>query len=143
MNLYKAQKQVKALPKGETAKLRRGRLTSGFWRIVAEQGLPTGKSNERRYELILRGIALLGQGDLNYGRALFEANYSQLRAERLLETEDRFDEARKTIFFLDSQSGALSAEPDWSELNRFLKGTDGSRRAIARSYFLAKHNADQ
>jgi hypothetical protein len=78
---------------------------------------------------------------MEYGRALYEANYSQLRLERLLEAEDVLDEAEKTVRFLDSQSDMLGQAPNWSQLNDYLQyRNDRARRAIARSYFLSKHN---
>lgn len=152
MNLSQAESQIKSLPKREQVRLRRGRQSAGLWRILAEQELDANSRDEERYELILRAIALLGQnendpqteGHLSYGRALFEANYSQLRLERLLEAEDLFDEARKTILFLDAQSDALRQPPDWAQLNDYLKyQNDRARRAIARSYFYAKYEDNQ
>lgn len=150
MNLTLAESQIESLPKRERVRLRRGRQSAGLWRILAEQELNASPRDEERYELILRAIALLGQNDpdtdghLPYGRALFEANYSQLRLERLLEAEDLFDEARKTILFLDAQSDALSQPPDWTQLNDYLKyQNDHARRAIARSYFYAKYDDSQ
>lgn len=150
MNLNRAASQIESLPKRERVRLRRGRQSAGLWRILAEQEIDASPRDEERYELVLRAIALLGQNDpdtdghLPYGRALFEANYSQLRLERLLEAEDLFDEARKTILFLDAQSDALRQSPDWTQLNDYLKyRNDRARRAIARSYFYAKYDDSQ
>lgn len=141
MKLTRAASQIESLPKRERVRLRRGKRSAGLWRILAEQELDPGPRAERRYELLLRAIALMGQGPMEYGRALFEANYSQLRLERLLEAEDLFDEAEKTVRFLDAQSDALSQPPDWSQLSDYLKyQNDRARRAIARSYFLSKYN---
>lgn len=144
MNLNRAASQIDRLPKRERIRLRRGRRSAGLWRILAEQELDPNPRDEERYELMLRAIALMGQGSMDYGRALFEANYSQLRLERLLEAEDMFDEAEKTIRFLDAQSDALGQPPDWSQLNDYLKyQNDRPRRAIARSYFLSKYSDSQ
>jgi hypothetical protein len=144
MNLSQAASQLDSLPKRERVRLRRGRRSAGLWRILAEQELDPDPRDEERYELMLRAIALMGQGPMDYGRALFEANYSQLRLERLLEAEDLFDEAEKTIRFLDAQSDALGRPPDWSQLNDYLKyQNDRARRAIARSYFLSKYSDSQ
>jgi len=150
MNLKLAESQIESMPKRERVRLRRGRQSAGLWRILAEQKLDASPRDEERYELVLRAIALLGQNDpeteghFPYGRALFEANYSQLRLERLLEAEDLFDEARKTILFLDAQSDALRQSPDWTQLNDYLKyQNDRARRDIARSYFYAKYEDSQ
>lgn len=150
MNLTAAASQIESLPKRERVRLRRGRRSAGLWRILAEQDLEASSRDEKRYELVLRAIALVGQGDPDaehtpdYGEALFTANYSQLRLERLLETEDLFDEARKTVLFLEAQSDALNQPPDWTQLNDYLKyQNEQARRAIARSYFYAKYNDSQ
>lgn len=140
MNLEMAESQIESLPKRDRVRLRRGRRSAGFWRILADQELDVPPSQEPRYELVLRAIALLGQGSMDYGAALYEANYSQLRLERLLEAEDLLDEARKTILFLDAQE----VTPDWRQLYDYLTyQNDRARRSIARSYFYRKHEDDQ
>lgn len=144
MDLEVAESQIESLPQNDRVRLRRGRRSAGLWRILAEQSISPDPREEPRYELVLRAIALMGQGPMDYGQALFEANYSQLRLERLLEAEDVFDEARKTVRFLDAQSDSLSQPPDWTQLNDFLKyQNDQARRAISRSYFLSKYNESQ
>jgi hypothetical protein len=146
MNLKTAESQIQSLPKRDRVRLRRGRRSAGLWRIMAEQGLDpeSHKYEEERYELLLQAIALLGQGSMDYGRALYETNYSQLRLERLLEAEDIFDEARKTVRFLHAQAESASWKPDWTQLNDYLKyQNEEARRAIARSFFTAKYNDNQ
>lgn len=146
MNLKAAESQIQSLPKRDRVRLRRGHRSAGLWRIMAEQGLDaeSHKYEEERYELLLQAIALLGQGSTDYGQALYEANYSQLRLERLLEAEDIFDEARKTVRFLHAQTGSASWAPDWSQLNDYLKyQNDRARRAIARSFFYTKYSDNQ
>ena len=146
MNLRTAESQIQSLPKHDRVRLRRGRRSAGLWRILAEQGLDpeAHKQEEERYELILQAISLLGQGSMDYGQALYEANYSQLRLERLLEAEDLFDEAGKTIRFLHAQVDSASWSPDWSQLNNYLKyQNEQARRAIARSFFYSKYSDNQ
>lgn len=150
MNLKAAESQIESLPKRERVRLRRGRRSAGLWRILAEQELDASSRDEERYELVLRAIALLGQGDPDaehtpdYGEALYKANYSQLRLERLLEAEDIFDEAQKTVRFLHAQADALPQSPDWTQLNDYLKyQNEKARRKIARSYFYAKFAESQ
>lgn len=140
MNLQTAESQIESLPKDDRVRLRRGRRSAGFWRILADQDLDVHPTEEPRLELILRAVALLGQGSVDYGAALYEANYSQLRLERLLETKDLLDEARKTILFLDAKEQSA----DWTQLHNYLKyQNDRARRAIARSYFYRKYEDNQ
>lgn len=142
LDLSYAEEQLGRLPKKERVRLRRGRLSGGLWRILVEQNLDPSPDREQVYQLLLRAVALCGQGSNeqgsdNFGAVLQTAGYSQVRLERLLEAQDLLDEARKAILFLEAKGVA----PDWSQLQNYLiYQNDRARRSIARSYFRSQYS---
>ncbi|MCS4054094.1 type I-E CRISPR-associated protein Cse2/CasB [Salinibacter ruber] len=129
--------QINQLPKGEEAKLRRGKRGEGFWKIAAKADV--SRHEERRLELLCYAIAQLGRGDddLSFGAALHEAGYSKTRLNRLLDTREPEVECRKAIDFLAAQGQGAS----WQQLDDYLRyKNDRARDSIARSYYSAKYN---
>lgn len=127
--------KIDRLPKGEEAKLRRGKRGEGFWKIAAKADV--SRREEGRLELLCYAIARLGQGSERFGAALHEAGYSKTRLNRLLDTREPEVECRKAIDFLAAQGQTA----DWQELEDYLRyKNDRARESIARSYYSAKYD---
>ena len=134
MDLNWLDDQVGRLPKGERAKLRRNQRGEGFWKIAARADVEPHE--EPRLELLCYAVAQLGQGQQDFGAALYEADYSKTRLNRLLQAKDPETEGRKAINFLAAQDKSA----DWTELTDLLRyRNDRARESIARSYYFAQH----
>jgi len=134
MDLNWLDDQIGSLPEGEHAKLRRNQRGEGFWKIAARADAEPHQ--EPKLKLLCYAVALLGQGSQDFGAALYEADYSKTRLNRLLETKDPETEGRKAINFLAAQEKSA----DWKELKDLLHyQNDRARESIARSYYFAQY----
>ena len=148
-------------PRGDLAALRR--MSPGaadvpaFWRLAARYGLLRGIEVERKWALIIHGIALMtpttGGGNAHdpqrsVGAALYAgpeagratALYSESRLNRLLIAREKMLQTLLSRMFRMLAAAGVSF--DWREMARFIlnDGYDESkseqaRRRIARSYY--------
>lgn len=148
-------------PRGDLAALRRMSPVAAdapaFWRLAAQYGLLRGTRLERKWALIIHGIALMTpttagatahNPQRSVGAALYlggdssrtTAFYSETRLNRLLTGRGTMLQTLLIrMFRMLSSSGASI---DWSEMAHFIlnDGYDESRseearRRIARSYY--------
>jgi CRISPR system Cascade subunit CasB len=140
--LERAADLVSGLPNRDHAQLRRPGITPALWKVLAN----LGKSEsdyfspyewEKRWKVLLRGIALVGQGNRDFGEALAEAGWSEGRLLRLLEAEGEslYDQIRFATTYLESKE----VTPDWKQCHDLLfYDNERARHAIARSYYRVK-----
>lgn len=162
-------------PRGDLASLRRmspgsGRDAAAFWRLAARYELLGAPSIERKWALIIHGIALMtptaaGDGarlgahepSTSVGAALFGANdeasresgfFSELRLNRLLTA--RGDVLQVLLARMFRMIGASGVAFDWREMARFVlldgfepAGAERARQRIARDYFRAEFQAER
>ncbi|MCY4619166.1 MAG: type I-E CRISPR-associated protein Cse2/CasB [Chloroflexi bacterium] len=162
-------------PRGDLAALRRmspnsGREAAAFWRLAARYELLGAPSIERKWALIIHGIALmtptaahdgagLGAHDpgTSVGAALFGGNdessresgfYSELRLNRLLAA--RGDVLQVLLARMFRMLGASGVAFDWREMVRLIlldgfdqAGAEAARQRIARDYFRAEFRAER
>jgi CRISPR system Cascade subunit CasB len=137
------------LSKKDHAELRRPGLSPALWKILASLNEAESEYHstyewEKRWSILLRSIALTGQGDSSeddpsFGQALAQTGWSEGRLFRLLEAEDEalHDQMRFATAYLESKD----ARPDWTQAHDLLfYDNERARHAIARSYYHA-HNA--
>ena len=155
-------------PRGDLAALRR--MTPGdpgaasYWRLMAEEDLLGSPVVERKWALVLQGIALMtptakqGGGErsahdpgIPVGSALFlggdptrsSALYSEMRLNRLLSARGPVLHALLARMFRMLASESVSF--DWGEMARFIlndgydeERAEQARRRIARAYYQAE-----
>lgn len=156
-------------PSADLAELRRMRPNgvpgAAFWRLTAQHELLGNVAMERRWALILHGIAAMTQTD-NLGTAIRSAHngrvpvgkalyvgghprrstgfYSESRLGRLLIA--RGPALRSQLARIFRMAGSEGVQFNWREMATFIlnEGRDegaaeSSRRYIAREYYKAKH----
>ena len=159
-------------PRGDLAALRRmspgsSQDAAAFWRLAARYELLGAPAVERKWALIIHGIALMtptaaqdwagGAHDPNrsVGAALFGGNdessgesgfYSELRLNRLLTA--RGDVLQVLLARMFRMLGSSGVAFDWREMARLIlldgfdnAGAEAARRRIARDYFRAEFRA--
>ena len=132
------------LSKKDHAELRRPGFSPALWKVLARLGESESEYHspyewEKRWAVLLRSIALTGQGDSSkgdpsLGEALAEADWSEGRLFRLLEAEEYalYDQMRFATAYLESKD----ARPDWKQgYDLLFYGNERARHAIARSYY--------
>ena len=136
--------------------------TAAFWRLMAGEELLGNPVIERKWGLILHGIALMTHtaggdnvasrsahnGSMPVGRALFLGGesqratpfYSESRLNRLLTARD--DMLRVLLTRMFRMLAAAGVSFDWREMASFILNeghhedrTEASRRRIARNYY--------
>ena len=144
--------------------------TAAFWRLMAGEDLLGIPAVERKWGLILHGIALMTRtaggddvssrsahnGRVPVGRALFlggeaqrtTAFYSETRLNRLLTARDDMLRALLARMFRMLAAGQVTF--DWREMARYIlnEGYDDDlaeqgRRRIAREYYRAARRSSQ
>lgn len=138
---------VGRLPKRDHSQLRRPGISPVLWKVLneldeadSEYYSPYGW--EKRWAILLRGIALLGHGEMPFGKALSKAGWSEGRLFRLLEAEgdSLYDQVRFATKYLESKE----VRPDWKQCHDLLfYNNEKARYAIARSYYRAQHAENQ
>ena len=162
-------------PRGDLAALRRmspasGQDAASFWRLAARYDLLGAPAVERKWALIIHGIALmtptaahdgagLGAHDpsTSVGAALFGRHdessgesgfYSELRLNRLLTARGLVLQVLLARMFRMLGSGGIAF--DWREMARFIlldgfdqAGAERARQRIARDYFRAEFRAER
>lgn len=155
--------------RGDLAALRRMDPESpdaaAFWRLTARYDVLRGDESERRWGLILHGIALMtktaGADDagrsahvqgLPAGRALFTggdpdrttAYYSESRLSRLLTA--RGPMLRTLLARMFRMMAATGHGFDWYQMSQFIfhegERAERIRRTIARDYYRAEYRAN-
>lgn len=157
-------------PRGDLAALRRMVPGDGgapaYWRLMAEAGLPGSPAVERKWALVLQGIALMtptagrspGRSahapEIPVGRALFlggdprrnSAFYSEMRLNRLLAARGPAFHALLARMFRMLASAGVSF--DWREMARLIlsdgydeEPAEQARRRIARAYYEAERRS--
>ena len=136
--------------------------TAAFWRLMAEEELLGNPEIERKWGLILHGIALMTRtaggddiasrsahnGGMSVGRALYESGYSESRFNRLLTARD--DMLRVLLARTFRMLAAAESIFNWREMAAFIlnsgydeeRAEDGRRR-MARDYYRAERRSSQ
>ena len=155
--------------RGDLAALRRmdpeSPNAAAFWRLTARYDVLRGEESERRWGLILHGIALMTKtgGDaigrsahvrgLPVGRALFTggdvnrttAFYSESRFNRLLTARGPMLKALLARMF--RMMAATDRGFDWYQMSQFIlsegERAERIRRSIARDYYWAENRASR
>ena len=155
--------------RGDLAALRRmdpeSPNAAAFWRLTARYDVLRGEESERRWGLILHGIALMTKtgGDtigrsahvrgLPVGRALFTggdvnrttAFYSESRFNRLLTARGPMLKALLARMF--RMMAATDQGFDWYQMSQFIlsegERAERIRRSIARDYYWAENRASR
>ena len=159
--------------RGDLAELRRmdpdDPDASAFWRLMARHDLLGSPAVERKWALILHGIALMTRttgtepasrsahdGTTPVGRALFfggnpertNAFYSESRLNRLLTARGPVMHTLLARTF--RMLGTVDQSFDWREMARMILSdersasrVEGVRRSIANAYYLAEHRSQQ
>ena len=148
-------------PRGDLAALRRmspaTAVSPPFWRLAARHDLLRGRIVERKWALVIHGMALMtptsGGGSAHnptrsVGAALYLGNdshrtsalYSEARLSRLLNARETMLHTLLTRMFRMLASAGVSF--DWREMARFIMydgfnaaRAEEARRSIARSYY--------
>lgn len=145
-------------PRGDLAAIRRldpdHPSAPAFWRLLVRtvpEERRRGADNERRWALILHGMALMAPHHHEatpVGRALFLAGYSEARLGRLL--DGRGAQFRALVPRLCRQLAHKAQPLDWRELGRLIlaEGRDEDRAeairlGIARAYYSAEGAAEK
>ena len=152
----------KEMGAGDVAGLRRLRpedpASSAFWKVMASYvrenwnmpvSGPALDDAERRWACLLSALARakgLHTHAIEYGKALAEANYSELRFVRLLRAEDKalFKEIELAAEYLNSQ-----AQPaNWAQAAELLftrdeEKAESLRRRISRDYYKALNKKEK
>ena len=159
--------------RGDVAGLRRMDPTHPdvgvFWRLMAEQGIEVGDEREKKWALIIHGIALMTprasggnnprsahDGSMPVGRALFLGGeprrqsgfYSESRLNRLLTSRSpMFQTLLARMFRMLASRDAIF---DWWEMAQFIlnegsneDASEKSCRRIAREYYQAEWRSSQ
>lgn len=127
------------LSKKDHAELRRPGLSPALWKVLTRLGESESEYHspyewEKRWAILLRSIALTGQGQTPLGKALAKAGWSEGRLFRLLEAKGDalYDQMRFATDYLESKDAC----PDWTQgYNLLFYDNERARHAIARSYF--------
>lgn len=135
---------------------------AAFWRLMAEEELLGNPDMERKWGLILHGMALMTRtaggediasrsahnGRMPVGRALYENGYSETRFNRLLTARD--DMLRILLARMFRMLAAEDASFDWGEMAAFILSQgynddrdEPLRRRIARAYYRAERRGSQ
>ncbi|MDE2747251.1 MAG: type I-E CRISPR-associated protein Cse2/CasB [Chloroflexota bacterium] len=160
-------------PRGDLAALRRmspgsGQDAPAFWRLAARYDLLGAQEVERKWALIIHGIALMTptsapdraassahDPQTSVGSALFGSEssgesgfYSELRLNRLLAARGDVLQVLLARMFRMLGSGGVAF--DWREMARLIlldgfdqAGSEGARQRIARDYFRAEFRAER
>ena len=135
--------------------------TAAFWRLMASEDLLGIPEVERKWGLILHGIALMTRtagddvagrsahdGRIPVGRALYEKGYSETRFNRLLTA--RGDMLRVLLTRMFRMLAADRATFDWREMAMYIlnegyddEAAERNRRRIAREYYRAERRGSQ
>lgn len=160
-------------PRGDLAALRRmspgsGQDAPAFWRLAARYDLLGAPEVERKWALIIHGIALMTptaahdraassahDPQTSVGSALFGSEssgesgfYSELRLSRLLTARGDVLQVLLARMFRMLGSGGVTF--DWREMARLIlldgfdqAGAERTRQRIARDYFRAEFRAER
>lgn len=160
-------------PRGDLAALRRmspgsGQDAPAFWRLAARHNLLGAPEVERKWALIIHGLALMTptsahdraassahDPQTSVGSALFGSEssgesgfYSELRLNRLLAA--RGDVLRVLLARMFRMLGSGGVAFDWREMARLVMldgldqaGAERARQRIARDYFRAEFRAER
>ena len=136
--------------------------TAAFWRLMAGEELLGNPEIERKWGLILHGIALMTRtageddiasrsahdGSMPVGRALYENGYSETRFNRLLTARE--DMLRVLLARMFRMLAADNVSFNWREMAEFilLEGYNDAqaeerRRRLARDYYRAERHSSQ
>ena len=135
---------IEQLSKKDYAELRRPGFSPALWKVLTQLDEPESEYHspyewEKRWAILLRSIALTGQGDSSQddpslGEALAQTGWSEGRLFRLLEAdgESLYDQFRFATAYLESKDAC----PDWTQgYDLLFYNNERARHAIARSYF--------
>ena len=135
--------------------------TASFWKLMAREDLLGNAEIERKWGLILHGMALMTrtaggdvtsrsahQSNMPVGRALYENGYSETRFNRLLTARD--DMLRVLLARMFRMLAAEQVSFDWREMATFIlndgfneERAEEGRRRLARAYYRAERRGSQ
>ena len=136
--------------------------TAAFWRLMSREDLLGNPEIERKWGLILHGIALMTRtaggdavasrsahsGSMPVGRALYENGYSESRFNRLLTARD--DMLRVLLARMFRMLAAEDASFNWREMAQYIlnegyndEQAEEGRRRLARDYYRAERRSSQ
>ena len=135
--------------------------TAAFWRLMAREDLLGDPAVERKWGLILHGMALTTRtagddvsvrschdGRMPVGRALYENGYSESRFNRLLTA--RGDMLRVLLARMFRMLASEQASFDWREMAAYIlnegyddEAAERNRRRMAREYYRAERRGSQ
>ena len=135
--------------------------TAAFWRLTAREDLLGIPEVERKWGLILHGIALMTRtsgddvtgrsahdGRIPVGRALYDSGYSETRFNRLLTA--RGDMLRVLLTRMFRMLAADQVTLDWREMATYIlnegyddEAAERNRRRMAREYYRAERRGSQ
>ena len=134
---------------------------AAFWRLMALEELLGNPAVERKWGLILHGMALMTRtagddisgrsahdGRKSVGQALFENGYSESRFNRLLTARD--DMLRVLLARLFRMLASDNTAFDWREMAAFILNdgydedrAETGRRRLARDYYRTARRSSQ
>ena len=135
--------------------------TAAFWRLMASEDLLGIPDVERKWGLILHGIALMTRtagddvtgrsahdGRTPVGSTLYNSGYSETRFNRLLTS--RGDMLRVLLTRMFRMLAADQATFDWREMATYIlnegyndEAAERNRRRIAREYYRAERRGSR
>lgn len=135
--------------------------TAAFWKLMAREDLLGNPEIERKWSLILHGMALMTRtngndisvrschdGRMPVGRALYENGYSETRFNRLLTARD--DMLRVLLARMFRMLAADQVTFDWREMATYIlneayddAAAEQNRRRLARAYYRAERSSSQ
>lgn len=130
---------IEQLSKKDYAELRRPGFSPALWKVLTRLGESKSEYHspyewEKRWAILLRSIALTGQGQTPLGQALAKVGWSEGRLFRLLEAKGDavYDQMRFATAYLESKDAC----PDWTQgYDMLFYNNERAHHAIARSYF--------
>lgn len=125
------------LSNGDQAELRRGRLSEPFWRALDHIGKADAPPDRvQKWKVLFQLVALGGFSETDFGKALYQADYSEARLNRLLEAEEQLpDLLRRTA----RQLASADQPPNWDAARKLLfyegEYAEKIRIRIAQDYY--------
>ncbi|WP_251961119.1 type I-E CRISPR-associated protein Cse2/CasB [Salinibacter ruber] len=122
---------------GDQAEVRRGRLSEPFWRALHHIGEAEAPSDRiQQWRVLFQLVAIGGYSRVDFGKALYQANYSEARLTRLLEADEQLaDILRRTA----RQLASADQPANWDAARKLLfyngDHAERVRIEIAQQYF--------
>ncbi|MFB6274478.1 MAG: type I-E CRISPR-associated protein Cse2/CasB [Salinibacter sp.] len=122
---------------GDQAEVRRGRLSEPFWRSLNHIGEADAPHDRiRKWLVLFQLVAIGGYSRVDFGEALYRADYSEARLTRLLEADEQLpDLLRRTA----RQLASADQPANWGTARKLLfyegEHAERVRTEIAQQYY--------